>query len=56
MHHGWSVGRLIVSTKCGHVFCSQCLHVSLRNASSCPTLLLLRSLGCSLQLLTHGWF
>ncbi|XP_038600983.1 E3 ubiquitin-protein ligase RNF4 isoform X1 [Tachyglossus aculeatus] len=30
-------GRLIVSTKCGHVFCSQCLRDSLRNASSCPT-------------------
>ncbi|KAM6313445.1 E3 ubiquitin-protein ligase RNF4 [Aegotheles albertisi] len=30
-------GRLIVSTKCGHVFCSQCLHDSLRNAKPCPT-------------------
>ncbi|XP_053099376.1 E3 ubiquitin-protein ligase RNF4-like [Hemicordylus capensis] len=30
-------GRLIVSTKCGHVFCSQCLCDALRNASSCPT-------------------
>ncbi|KAF1478486.1 E3 ubiquitin-protein ligase RNF4, partial [Pygoscelis antarcticus] len=30
-------GRLIVSTKCGHVFCSQCLCDSLRNANSCPT-------------------
>ncbi|KFQ34907.1 E3 ubiquitin-protein ligase RNF4, partial [Mesitornis unicolor] len=30
-------GRLIVSTKCGHVFCSQCLRDSLRNATSCPT-------------------
>ncbi|XP_074132961.1 E3 ubiquitin-protein ligase RNF4 isoform X2 [Sminthopsis crassicaudata] len=30
-------GRLIVSTKCGHVFCSQCLRDALRNASSCPT-------------------
>ncbi|NWW86737.1 RNF4 ligase, partial [Rhynochetos jubatus] len=30
-------GRLIVSTKCGHVFCSQCLRDSLRNANSCPT-------------------
>nr|XP_020639749.1 39S ribosomal protein L21, mitochondrial isoform X1 [Pogona vitticeps]XP_020639750.1 39S ribosomal protein L21, mitochondrial isoform X1 [Pogona vitticeps] len=30
-------GRLIVSTKCGHIFCSQCLCNSLRNASFCPT-------------------
>ncbi|XP_064424485.1 RING finger protein 4 [Latimeria chalumnae] len=30
-------GRLIVSTKCGHVFCSQCLRDTLKNASSCPT-------------------
>ncbi|XP_015687351.1 E3 ubiquitin-protein ligase RNF4 [Protobothrops mucrosquamatus] len=30
-------GRLIVSTKCGHVFCSQCLRDSLRNSNSCPT-------------------
>ncbi|XP_062986850.1 E3 ubiquitin-protein ligase RNF4-like [Elgaria multicarinata webbii] len=30
-------GRLIVSTKCGHVFCSQCLRDALRNANSCPT-------------------
>ncbi|XP_019408703.1 PREDICTED: E3 ubiquitin-protein ligase RNF4 [Crocodylus porosus] len=30
-------GRLIVATKCGHVFCSQCLRDSLRNANSCPT-------------------
>ncbi|NXS47923.1 RNF4 ligase, partial [Balaeniceps rex] len=30
-------GRLIVSTKCSHVFCSQCLRDSLRNANSCPT-------------------
>ncbi|XP_066481116.1 E3 ubiquitin-protein ligase RNF4 [Tiliqua scincoides] len=30
-------GRLIVSTKCGHVFCSQCLRDSLRNVNSCPT-------------------
>ncbi|XP_029448060.1 E3 ubiquitin-protein ligase RNF4 isoform X2 [Rhinatrema bivittatum] len=30
-------GRLIVSTKCGHVFCSQCLRDALRNVSSCPT-------------------
>ncbi|XP_062973109.1 large ribosomal subunit protein bL21m isoform X1 [Elgaria multicarinata webbii] len=32
-----SGGRLIVSTKCGHIFCNQCLHNSLRSASSCPT-------------------
>lgn len=30
-------GRLIVSTKCGHVFCSQCLRDSLKNVNSCPT-------------------
>ncbi|XP_061469056.1 E3 ubiquitin-protein ligase RNF4-like [Rhineura floridana] len=30
-------GRLIVSTKCGRIFCSQCLRDSLRHASSCPT-------------------
>ncbi|CAN2390606.1 Prokaryotic RING finger family 4 [Pristimantis euphronides] len=30
-------GRLIVSTKCGHVFCSQCIRDALRNATSCPT-------------------
>ncbi|KAM4051476.1 E3 ubiquitin-protein ligase RNF4 [Anomaloglossus baeobatrachus] len=30
-------GRLIVSTKCGHIFCSQCLRDSLKNSSSCPT-------------------
>uniref|UniRef100_A0A2K5P9G0 E3 ubiquitin-protein ligase RNF4 n=2 Tax=Cebus imitator TaxID=2715852 RepID=A0A2K5P9G0_CEBIM len=30
-------GRLIVSTECGHVFCSQCLRDSLRNANTCPT-------------------
>ncbi|KAF5916492.1 hypothetical protein HPG69_016244 [Diceros bicornis minor] len=30
-------GRLIVSTECGHVFCSQCLRDSLKNASTCPT-------------------
>ncbi|XP_030046977.1 E3 ubiquitin-protein ligase RNF4 isoform X3 [Microcaecilia unicolor] len=30
-------GRLIVSTKCGHVFCSQCLRDALKNVSSCPT-------------------
>uniref|UniRef100_A0A4W3JL05 Ring finger protein 4 n=1 Tax=Callorhinchus milii TaxID=7868 RepID=A0A4W3JL05_CALMI len=30
-------GRLIVSTKCGHVFCSQCIRDSLKNAQTCPT-------------------
>ncbi|NWT30340.1 RNF4 ligase, partial [Cardinalis cardinalis] len=30
-------GRLIVSTKCGHVFCSQCLPFALQTASFCPT-------------------
>ncbi|XP_069833423.1 E3 ubiquitin-protein ligase RNF4 [Dendropsophus ebraccatus] len=30
-------GRLIVSTKCGHIFCSQCLRDALRNVTSCPT-------------------
>ncbi|XP_063780693.1 E3 ubiquitin-protein ligase RNF4 [Pseudophryne corroboree] len=30
-------GRLIVSTKCGHIFCSQCLRDALKNATSCPT-------------------
>ncbi|XP_076696189.1 E3 ubiquitin-protein ligase RNF4-like [Callospermophilus lateralis] len=30
-------GRLIVSTECGHVFCHQCLHDSLKNANTCPT-------------------
>ncbi|KAM6071917.1 E3 ubiquitin-protein ligase RNF4-like [Theristicus caerulescens] len=29
-------GRLIVSTICGHVFCSQCLRIALSNANSCP--------------------
>nr|XP_056710687.1 E3 ubiquitin-protein ligase RNF4 [Euleptes europaea] len=37
-------GRLIVSTKCGHVFCSQCLRDALRNANSCPTCR--KKLGC----------
>ncbi|XP_045145395.1 E3 ubiquitin-protein ligase RNF4 isoform X1 [Echinops telfairi] len=30
-------GRLIVSTECGHVFCSQCLRDSLKTSSTCPT-------------------
>uniref|UniRef100_A0A1A8EWK4 Ring finger protein 4 n=1 Tax=Nothobranchius korthausae TaxID=1143690 RepID=A0A1A8EWK4_9TELE len=30
-------GRLVVSTKCGHVFCSQCLRDSLRTSHTCPT-------------------
>ncbi|KAK6493693.1 E3 ubiquitin-protein ligase RNF4-like [Huso huso] len=30
-------GRLIVSTKCGHLFCSQCLRDALKHAHSCPT-------------------
>ncbi|XP_041492466.1 E3 ubiquitin-protein ligase RNF4 [Microtus oregoni] len=30
-------GRRIVSTECGHVFCSQCLNDSLKNANTCPT-------------------
>ncbi|KAM9330329.1 E3 ubiquitin-protein ligase RNF4 [Gastrophryne carolinensis] len=30
-------GRLIVSTKCGHIFCSQCLRDALKHASTCPT-------------------
>ncbi|NXU86469.1 RNF4 ligase, partial [Xiphorhynchus elegans] len=29
--------RLIVSTPCGHVFCSQCLPVALETTSTCPT-------------------
>ncbi|XP_070622195.1 large ribosomal subunit protein bL21m isoform X1 [Erythrolamprus reginae] len=29
-------GRLIMSTKCGHIFCSQCLENSLKSANSCP--------------------
>ncbi|XP_054841364.1 E3 ubiquitin-protein ligase RNF4 [Eublepharis macularius] len=37
-------GRLIVSTKCGHVFCSQCLRDALKNANSCPTCR--KKLGC----------
>ncbi|KAL0973960.1 hypothetical protein UPYG_G00213440 [Umbra pygmaea] len=30
-------GRLVVSTKCGHLFCSQCLRDSLSRAHTCPT-------------------
>ncbi|XP_033012217.1 E3 ubiquitin-protein ligase RNF4-like [Lacerta agilis] len=30
-------GRLIVSTKCGHIFCSLCLSNSLGHANFCPT-------------------
>ncbi|XP_053560180.1 E3 ubiquitin-protein ligase RNF4 [Bombina bombina] len=30
-------GRLIVSTRCGHIFCSQCLRDALKNTTSCPT-------------------
>ncbi|XP_042522460.1 E3 ubiquitin-protein ligase RNF4-like [Dipodomys spectabilis] len=30
-------GGLIVSTECGHVFYSQCLRDSLKNANICPT-------------------
>uniref|UniRef100_A0A671KBK7 E3 ubiquitin-protein ligase RNF4-like n=1 Tax=Sinocyclocheilus anshuiensis TaxID=1608454 RepID=A0A671KBK7_9TELE len=30
-------GRLMVSTKCGHLFCSQCIRDSLSGAHSCPT-------------------
>lgn len=30
-------GRLVVSTRCGHVFCSQCLRDALRHSHSCPT-------------------
>ncbi|XP_034272614.1 large ribosomal subunit protein bL21m isoform X1 [Pantherophis guttatus] len=29
-------GRLIMSTKCGHIFCSQCLQNSLKSTNSCP--------------------
>ncbi|KAG8453414.1 hypothetical protein GDO86_000154 [Hymenochirus boettgeri] len=29
--------RLIVSTKCGHIFCSQCLRDALKNSLKCPT-------------------
>ncbi|XP_062856945.1 RING finger protein 4 [Trichomycterus rosablanca] len=30
-------GRLMVSTKCGHLFCSQCIRDSLALTHSCPT-------------------
>ncbi|XP_041714131.1 RING finger protein 4 [Coregonus clupeaformis] len=30
-------GRLVVSTKCGHLFCSQCLRDSLLRSHTCPT-------------------
>ncbi|XP_061690491.1 RING finger protein 4 [Syngnathoides biaculeatus] len=30
-------GRLVVSTKCGHIFCSQCLRDALRRSLTCPT-------------------
>ncbi|XP_030001392.1 E3 ubiquitin-protein ligase RNF4 [Sphaeramia orbicularis] len=30
-------GRLVVSTKCGHVFCSQCLRDTLSRSHTCPT-------------------
>ncbi|XP_067242675.1 RING finger protein 4 isoform X1 [Chanodichthys erythropterus] len=30
-------GRLMVSTKCGHLFCSQCIRDSLSRVHSCPT-------------------
>lgn len=30
-------GRVIVATKCGHIFCSQCLRDALKNSSTCPT-------------------
>ncbi|KAM9413204.1 E3 ubiquitin-protein ligase RNF4 isoform 2-T5 [Salvelinus alpinus] len=30
-------GRLVVSTKCGHLFCSQCLRDSLSRSHTCPT-------------------
>ncbi|KAM8870959.1 E3 ubiquitin-protein ligase RNF4-like isoform 1-T3 [Spinachia spinachia] len=29
--------RLVVSTKCGHVFCRQCLRDSLTSSHTCPT-------------------
>lgn len=30
-------GRLVVSTKCGHVFCSRCLRDALTSSHTCPT-------------------
>lgn len=30
-------GRLVVSTRCGHVFCSQCLRDALTSSHTCPT-------------------
>ncbi|XP_035862042.1 E3 ubiquitin-protein ligase RNF4-like [Sander lucioperca] len=30
-------GRLVVSTRCGHVFCSMCLRDALKNSPSCPS-------------------
>uniref|UniRef100_UPI0037E7E57E E3 ubiquitin-protein ligase RNF4 isoform X1 n=2 Tax=Semicossyphus pulcher TaxID=241346 RepID=UPI0037E7E57E len=30
-------GRLVVSTECGHVFCSQCLRDTLTYSHTCPT-------------------
>ncbi|XP_054648778.1 RING finger protein 4 isoform X2 [Dunckerocampus dactyliophorus] len=30
-------GRLVVSTKCGHIFCSQCLRDALSRSHTCPT-------------------
>ncbi|KAM3866910.1 E3 ubiquitin-protein ligase RNF4 [Diretmus argenteus] len=30
-------GRLVVSTKCGHLFCSQCVRDSLTRSHTCPT-------------------
>ncbi|XP_034036850.1 E3 ubiquitin-protein ligase RNF4 [Thalassophryne amazonica] len=29
-------GRLVVSTKCGHIFCSKCLRDALRQSHTCP--------------------
>ncbi|XP_066574400.1 E3 ubiquitin-protein ligase RNF4 [Amia ocellicauda] len=29
-------GRLIVSTKCGHLFCSQCIRDALKKSATCP--------------------
>ncbi|XP_051810525.1 RING finger protein 4 isoform X2 [Acanthochromis polyacanthus] len=30
-------GRLVVATRCGHVFCSQCLRDALTSSHTCPT-------------------